>query len=133
VEILALRHQITVLERQLGKTRPRFCPADRAFLAALLHRLPRNVLGRAGGHRARHPADPDPGRHPSPHCILGRPGREEPRHGSPGRREPGAVLDRDRDGRFPGLFDTVLNDAGIETVLSGVQMPRMNSIMERWV
>jgi putative transposase len=45
-EILALRHQITVLERQLGKTRPRFCPSDRAFLAALLHRLPRDVLGR---------------------------------------------------------------------------------------
>jgi transposase len=46
VEILALRHQIAVLERQLGKTRPRFCPGDRAFLAALLHRLPRDVLGR---------------------------------------------------------------------------------------
>src|SRR6476646_5885639 len=46
VEILALRHQITVLERQLGTTRPRFCPGDRAFLAALLHRLPRDVLGR---------------------------------------------------------------------------------------
>ena len=44
-EILALRHQITVLERQLGKNRPRFSPADRAFLAVLLHRLPRNVLG----------------------------------------------------------------------------------------
>jgi putative transposase len=28
-------------------------------------------------------------------------------------------LIRDRDGKFPGLFDTVLNDAGIETVLSG--------------
>ena len=42
-------------------------------------------------------------------------------------------LIRDRDGKFPGLFDAVLNDAGIETVLSGVQMPRMNSIMERWV
>ena len=42
-------------------------------------------------------------------------------------------LIRDRDGKFPGLFDTVLTDAGIETVLSGVQMPRMNSIMERWV
>ena len=27
VEILALRHQIAILERQLGKTRPRFCPA----------------------------------------------------------------------------------------------------------
>jgi putative transposase len=45
-EILALRHQITVLERQLGTTRPRFSPVDRAFLAALLHRLPRDVLGR---------------------------------------------------------------------------------------
>jgi hypothetical protein len=45
-EILALRHQIAVLERQLGTTRPRFCPGDRAFLAALLHRLPRDVLGR---------------------------------------------------------------------------------------
>jgi putative transposase len=47
VEILALRHQITVLERQLGRTRPRFFPADRAFLAALLHRLPRDVLARS--------------------------------------------------------------------------------------
>ena len=42
-------------------------------------------------------------------------------------------LIRDRDGKFPGLFDAVLKDAGIETVLSGVQMPRMNAIMERWV
>ena len=32
-EILALRHQITVLERQLGKVRPRFSPAGWAFLA----------------------------------------------------------------------------------------------------
>ncbi|WP_223840306.1 integrase core domain-containing protein [Saccharopolyspora pogona] len=42
-------------------------------------------------------------------------------------------LIRDRDGKFPALFDTVLSDTGIEVVLSGVQMPRMNSIMERWV
>ena len=46
VEILALRHQIIVLERQLGKARPRFLAGDRAFLAASLHRLPRDVLGR---------------------------------------------------------------------------------------
>ncbi|MBB5960718.1 hypothetical protein FHS29_007346 [Saccharothrix tamanrassetensis] len=39
-EILALRHQITLLERQLGNARPQFSPDDRAFLAALLHRLP---------------------------------------------------------------------------------------------
>jgi hypothetical protein len=43
-EILVLRHQITVLERQLGKTRLRFFPVDRAFFAALLHRLPLTVL-----------------------------------------------------------------------------------------
>lgn len=46
VEILALRHQITVLERQLGEKRVRFSPSDRAFLAALLHKLPRDVLCR---------------------------------------------------------------------------------------
>ncbi|MGW1552334.1 integrase core domain-containing protein [Streptomyces sp. NPDC002346] len=42
-------------------------------------------------------------------------------------------LIRDRDGKFPELFDTVLNDAGIQVVLSGVRMPRINSITERWV
>jgi hypothetical protein len=45
-EILALRHQITILERQLQGERVRFAPADRAFLAALPHRLPRDALGR---------------------------------------------------------------------------------------
>jgi hypothetical protein len=42
-------------------------------------------------------------------------------------------LIRDRDGKFPHLFDVILSDAGIEVVLSGVQMPRMNSIVERWI
>jgi putative transposase len=46
-EILALRHQITVLHRQLGAdTRVRFAPEDRALLAALLTPLPREVLRR---------------------------------------------------------------------------------------
>ena len=42
-------------------------------------------------------------------------------------------LIRDRDGKFPALFDAVLKDAGIAVVLSGIQMPRMNAVMERWV
>ena len=42
-------------------------------------------------------------------------------------------LIRDRDGKFPGLSGVILADAGIDVVLSGVRMPRMNSIMERWV
>ncbi|GAA3610464.1 hypothetical protein GCM10022419_114330 [Nonomuraea rosea] len=40
---------------------------------------------------------------------------------------------RDRDGKFPALMDEVLAEADITTVLTGVRMPRMNSIMERWV
>ncbi|MEU7364575.1 hypothetical protein AB0B92_03055 [Streptomyces hygroscopicus] len=46
VEILVLRHQITVSERQLRAKRIQFTPSDRAFLAALLHRLPLHVLRR---------------------------------------------------------------------------------------
>ncbi|MFF3877148.1 integrase core domain-containing protein [Streptomyces sp. NPDC001978] len=256
-EILALRHQITVLERQLGKQRVRFTPTDRAFLAALLHRLPRHVLRRtrllvrpdtvlrwhrdllARRHAAR--SRPQrPGRPRTVHSIRAlvlRLGRENPSWGyrrvhgellvlgvkvaastvweilretgidpAPERSSstwgdflrsqadallacdffetvtltgvrlyvfaaiehanrrvrilgatahPSAswvvqaaknlVMDledagcrarfmiRDRDGKFPALFDAVLKDAGIEVVLSGVQMPRMNSLMERWV
>ncbi|MFG2045718.1 hypothetical protein [Dactylosporangium sp. NPDC048998] len=40
---------------------------------------------------------------------------------------------RDRDSKFPASLDTVLKDAGVEVVLSGIRMPRMNAIMERWV
>jgi transposase InsO family protein len=42
-------------------------------------------------------------------------------------------LIRDRDGKYPARFDAILTDAGITVVLSGVRMPRMNSIMERWI
>jgi putative transposase len=46
VEILVLRHEIAVLQRQLGDQRVRFQPADRALLAALLHPVPRAALTR---------------------------------------------------------------------------------------
>ena len=42
-------------------------------------------------------------------------------------------LIRDRDAKFPPLFDEILAPAGIQTVLSGIRIPRMNSVMERWV
>jgi hypothetical protein len=58
IEILALRHQIAVLERQLGKEKVRFTPADRAFLAALLHRLPPEVVRRLRLLGRRTPASP---------------------------------------------------------------------------
>jgi putative transposase len=42
-------------------------------------------------------------------------------------------LVRDRDGKYPALFDTILADAGVTVVRTGVRVPRMNAIMERWV
>ncbi len=48
IEIVVLRHQITILERQLGTTRPRFSAGDRAFLAALLHRIPATCSAGSG-------------------------------------------------------------------------------------
>ncbi|MET9502778.1 hypothetical protein ABZY42_13775 [Streptomyces sp. NPDC006622] len=55
-EILALHHQIGVLERQSDGRRVRFAPGDRAFLAASLRRLPTEVLRGVRllvGHRTR--------------------------------------------------------------------------------
>jgi transposase InsO family protein len=42
-------------------------------------------------------------------------------------------LIRDREGKFPTLLDEILAEAGIQIVLTGIRMPRLNSIMERWV
>jgi hypothetical protein len=44
IEILSLRHQLAVLQRQLDGQQVRFEPVDRAWLAALLHPLPRPTL-----------------------------------------------------------------------------------------
>ncbi|MEU6788820.1 integrase core domain-containing protein [Nonomuraea angiospora] len=40
---------------------------------------------------------------------------------------------RDRDAKFTAAFDAVLVHAGIRIVKRGVQIPRMNAIMERWI
>ncbi|MGH3374955.1 MAG: integrase core domain-containing protein [Actinoallomurus sp.] len=257
VETLALRHQIAVLERQLGRQRVHFTPADRALLTALLHRLPRQRLRRLRllvrpdtvlrWHRdliaSRHATRSRPKRPGRPRTVRSiralvlRLARENPGWGyrrlhgellvlgvkvapstvweilreagidpAPDRsattwanflrsqaeallacdffetvtltgtpmfvlaviehhtrriRVLGATahptaswvtqaarnlamdlqdagcrarfLTRDRDGKFPGLFDAVLADAGITVVLTGIRMPRMNAIAERWI
>jgi hypothetical protein len=43
IEILALRHQLSILQRQIDE--PKMTGTDRAFLAALLHRFPRPGCG----------------------------------------------------------------------------------------
>jgi putative transposase len=256
-EILALRHQITVLERQLHGEKIRFTSADRALLAALLHQLPRQVLRRIRlvvrpetvlrWHRdlitRHHAAISRPKRAGRPPTIRSirtlvlRLARENSSWGyrrihgellvlgvkvaastvweilkeagidpAPQRtsqtwapflrsqaqaiiaadffeattlggarlyvlaiiehatrrvRILGATahptaawvaqaarnlamdiqdaglrvnyLIRDRDGKYPALFDAILADTGITVVRSGIRVPRMNSIMERWI
>ena len=39
---------------------------------------------------------------------------------------------RDRGPNYTAVFDAVLADAGIRTVLCNVRTPRMNAIAERW-
>jgi transposase len=256
-EILVLRHQLGVLQRQVGDQRVRFHPADRALLAALLHRVRRPVLQRlrllvrpdtifrwhrdllarrhatvSRPHRRGRPRtlrsvralvlrlarengtwgyrrvhgelltlgikvaastvweilreagiDPCPARagttwtqflrsqaeallaadfietvtltgarmyilavieHTSRRVrILGATAHPTARWVTQAARN--LVMDiedagchvkyliRDRDGKYPTLFDAVLADAGITVALSGVQMPRMNAVVERWV
>src|SRR5204863_207526 len=82
-EILALRHQLAVLQRQLGEQRIRFEPADRAWLAALLHLLPRPSL-----HRLRLLVRPDTILRWHRDLLARRP---EPRDGPRGGGVPGEV------------------------------------------
>jgi putative transposase len=42
-------------------------------------------------------------------------------------------LVRDRDSRYTDAFDAVLHSDGVATVKTGIRVPRMNAIMERWV
>jgi len=42
-------------------------------------------------------------------------------------------LIRDRGSNFTALFDAVLADAGIRTVLCNIRTARMNAIAERWI
>jgi hypothetical protein len=54
-KILTPPHQIMVLERQLHGQKAQFTPTDRAFLAALPHRLPTLCSTGPGGWYAPRP------------------------------------------------------------------------------
>ncbi|ASQ93344.1 integrase core domain-containing protein [Streptomyces sp. 11-1-2] len=42
-------------------------------------------------------------------------------------------LIRDRDSKFTAAFDALMTDAGLNVVTTGIRIPRMNSLMERWI
>jgi putative transposase len=43
------------------------------------------------------------------------------------------VVLHDRDASFTAAFDAVFQAAGARVIRSAIQVPRMNSIMERWI
>jgi transposase InsO family protein len=133
----------------------KFAPEDRAFLAALLAPLPCQVLRRLRllvrpdtvlrwHHnlvKQRHARICRPKRPGRPHTVRSiralvlRLAREN-RNLVMDLEDVGAhaaYLIRDRDAKYPALIDEILADVGIQSVFTGVRMPRMNSIMERWV
>jgi putative transposase len=42
-------------------------------------------------------------------------------------------LIRDRDSKYTTAFDAVLTDSGVTLIKTGIRMPRMNAIIERWI
>jgi putative transposase len=42
-------------------------------------------------------------------------------------------LIRDRDSNYTAAFDAVLAEGGITTIMTGIRLPRMNAIMQRWI
>ncbi|GAA2485509.1 hypothetical protein GCM10010276_24240 [Streptomyces longisporus] len=42
-------------------------------------------------------------------------------------------LIRDRDSKFTAAFDDLLADAGLKVVTTGIRIPLMNSLTERWI
>jgi transposase InsO family protein len=51
-------------------------------------------------------------------------------------QDAGAIMKyliRNRDSRYTTAFDAVLADGGITIMKTGIRVPRMNAIMERWV
>ena len=146
IEILVLRHQLMVLQRQVAE--PVFTRADRFLLAGLLHRLPmdrlrhlvllvrpdtvlrwhRDVL------RRRHAAAGVPRGRGRPRTV--RSIRLLARDFFMDLQDAGSTalfVIGDRDVKFTAAFDAVLAGARVRIVKSGVRISRMNSIMERWI
>lgn len=146
IEILALGHQLLVLQRQVGK--PTFTDTDRVIFSGLLHHLPTDKLRNflllrpdtiMRWHRdllkRHHTATCAPkrrGRPPTVHSIRAlilRLARENSSWGY--RRIHGELAALGTKVAASTVWE-ILKDHGIPPAPEH-RMPRMNSIMERWI
>jgi hypothetical protein len=141
LEILVLRHELSILRRQVN--RPRFEPHDRPLLAALSRMLPRRSWSAflvrpetlLRWHRrlvAR--------RWTYPHRPAGRPpisrgadaaADAQPADAARRRGRQVRFLIHDRDTKFPRAFDALLQSEQIKIIRTPVQAPNANAHMER--
>jgi Integrase core domain len=159
VELLALRHEVAVLRRQVR--RPIYQPADRAFLAALSRLLPRSNWScfsvtpdrLLAWHRrlvVRRWTYPHrrPGRPPVDEQTTGlvvRLAKENPRWGY--RRIQGELIKlgirlaastiarilKDRDTKYVSSFDTVFTATDAQVLRTPFRTPNANAHAERFV
>jgi len=136
VEILVLRPQLAVLQRQVG--RPRLMWAVRALRLLRARRVGMLVASSTilGWHRRlvarRWTTSPTcrPGR-PATRGLAG-PAGPQPR-GGPRRRSAGPVPDQGPGARFTAAFDAVFTSIGADVIRIPVKAPRANAIGERFV
>ena len=125
VEILMLRHQLTVAQRRDPRLSRKLNWVDRAWLVLLAGLLPRDRLARvrlivAPGTLLRWHRD-----------LLrrrwARRSRRRPGRPTTHRNVRALVLRMAREN-----FDAVFTVAGVDVIRTGVRAPRQNSAMERW-
>jgi putative transposase len=128
-EILILRHQVAVLQRQVKS--PQLSWADRAILAALARLMPRTQLRQLR-------LIVSPRTLLRWHADLWSFPRRTPGRSRTGQSVRALVLEmardnpgsgyRDRDAKFTAALDAVLAAAGIRIIKTPVRAPRANSI-----
>ncbi|WP_214322970.1 integrase core domain-containing protein [Nonomuraea sediminis] len=134
-ELLVLRHQNAVLRRQVPRVR--YEPADRLWLAALSHLIPRSQWGKIfpitpvtllAWHRARllgvtaNPTGPWTAQAARNFLIDTDTDATKLK-----------FLIRDRGGQFTDAFDAVFADAGLRVIKSPPQAPKANAHCERMI
>jgi transposase InsO family protein len=154
-EVLVLRRQVQVLERQIKRVQ--WSPADRMILAALRERLPRTAWSALlvrpetvlGWHRdlvrRKWAAYVLVFMHLGTHRVLATTCTSEPngewvtqqaRNLAWQLDEEGielTILLHDRDRKFTGSFDRVVALGGSKVVLTPLMAPKANAHAERWI